>query len=511
MATFAEYAFDRILDRFAPVRETKAATAEFAPPAIFRSVGEAERFSVPDLTLPYNQADLYLRLSWLQAAISISAQTAAGTMLNVKRQWGEKLRDIPNHPFEKLLMKPNPLMSRFEFLEATFSWRDTTGNCYWYLNRPNANTAPIELWILPSHKVKPVPDGQSYLRGYLFYPDGINGSKPPIPLETWEVCHFKRFHPTNSFVGLSAIEALAVVAVGDLAMQKWNTNFFADDHAKLPGILAVKDPVPKPDWDKMKLDMKAQLGGTKRGLLMMQNVGPGGMEWIPTGMTQKDMEFILGRVASKEEIFMMFAPGLSSVLAVNATEANSEAGERTLQRYGIWPKHVAIAEKISNDILPSYGPNLVAEFDDVRRPDEALELLKIAEYAKSHSIDEVRQEFYEDDPLPERGHLLEAEIGKGVTDTRDPATVAAEQVQMVQDAQNDAPRVSPGEAAVATPKALDLERWQRKATKRLRSGRPAMCEFESDAITIDEAEMIGNALKAAVTAEQVAAVFGEVE
>ena len=61
---------------------------------------------------------------------------------------------------------------------------------------------------------------------------------------------------------------------------------------------------------------------------MMQNVGPGGMEWIPTGMTQKDMEFILGRVASKEEIFMMFAPGLSSVLAVNATEANSEAGER---------------------------------------------------------------------------------------------------------------------------------------------------------------------------------------
>lgn len=515
---------DRILDSLGYARKAVA-----PPPAWLRAEANAERWSIPDGSLYRNQAELYQRLSWVSIAVSLSAQAAAGAPLSVKQLVGEDRKDIPNHDFEKLLMKPNPLMSRFELLEATYSYRKLTGNAYWFLNRPSADRPPIEIWNLPSHKVKPVPDGNLYLRGYLYYPGGTDSGDKPIPLEPWQICHFRRFHPLNSYVGLSPIEALAVVAVGDMAMQKWNTDFFGANAAKQPGFLAYADPINPSDWARMKAEMKEQYGSIKRSLMMMQNVGKGGVQWVSTAMSQKDMEFLSARTFNREEIFGMFAPGLSSVLAVNATEANATAGKSTLLEFAIWPEHVAVAEKITNDILPAYGTDLVAEFDDVRQSDEAMELAKIAEYSKTHTIDQINKEFYNEGPLGDpRGLLFPAEVGTGITDARDPAEVAQEK-QARADAMAEAmqakepeptpentpppPKVSPGEAAAErmpeppTGKALDLDRWQRKAVKRLKAGKPAACEFESDYLTVDELDTIGDALKTAETVDHVAAAF----
>jgi HK97 family phage portal protein len=513
-----------VLDRIAAtLGYTKAAVSP--APAHLRADAYEERFNIPDGTLAQNQAELYQRLSWVHIAVSVAAQAAAGVPLSVKQLMGEDRKDIPNHEFERLLNRPNPLQSRFEFLESTYAHRNLTGNYYWWLNRPNERTPPIEMWGLQPHKVKPQPDGNMFLRGYLYYPGGNEST--PVVLEPWEIVHFRRFHPLNTFVGLSPIEALATVAVGDLAMQKWNTNFFGKDNAKVPGFLAYADPINDTDWDRMKAEMKEQYGGTKRGLMMMNNVGKGGVQWVSTAMSQKDMEFLEARTFNKEEIFSIFAPGLSSVLAVNATEANATAGKSTLLEFAIWPQHVAVAEKITNDILPAYGPDLVAEFDDVRKADEAMELAQIAEYGKTHTINEVRREFYGDDPMQdERGLLLPAEVGTGITDARDPKEVADEkqaradamaltmqQAQPPEQTPPEEPKVSPGEAAAAqmpeppTGKALDLDRWQRKAVKRLRAGKGAACEFESEHISVDEAEAIGEGLKAATTPELIAAAF----
>jgi phage portal protein BeeE len=96
--------------------------------------------------------------------------------------------------------------------------------------------------------------------------------------------------------------------------------------------------------------------------MMMRAVGKGGVSWIQMGVSQKDMEFLQGRTFNKEEIFAALAPGLSSMLAVNATEANSKAGKATFNEMTIWPMHQAVAEKFTADILPAYGETLVGEF-----------------------------------------------------------------------------------------------------------------------------------------------------
>jgi len=360
-----------------------------------RVTANDEQWAIPDRSLPQAQSELYLRLSWVQAAVAGVARTAATTGFSVSQLKGEDTQGVENHPFELLLRRPNPLQSRFELLEATISFHALTGNAYWWLNRANENAEPNEIWIIPPHRIQPVPDGRMFLRGYMYESDA--GEK--IPLERHEIVHFKRFHPLNSFVGLSPIEALATIAQGDLAMQRWNTNYFDKDNAKVPGALAFADPIENDAWEKIKADVNAKHGGTKRQMMMLRNVGKGGVQWISMALSQRDMEFLSGRTFNKEEIFSIYAPGYASMLAVNATEANSNAGKSTFMEMAVWPQLVSIAEKITNDLLPAYGNDLVGAFDDVRIADRGMQLAEQNAASQVQTIDEMRQGFYSMPPL----------------------------------------------------------------------------------------------------------------
>ncbi|HEY6021462.1 MAG TPA: phage portal protein, partial [Candidatus Paceibacterota bacterium] len=150
-----------------------------------------ELANIPDRGIFKNQMELYRRLSWVATAVELTAQTAATTVLNVKRKSGEKTEDVPNHEFELLLNHPNEMDSRLDFLLATFAFRKLAGNAYWWLNKPSEFAPPLELWILPPHRVRPVPDEKLYLRGYMYDP----GDGKEIALEPWEIVHFRRYNP----------------------------------------------------------------------------------------------------------------------------------------------------------------------------------------------------------------------------------------------------------------------------------------------------------------------------
>ena len=388
-------------------RATKAPAAKYPPFALQQA--EAERWSLPPMALPQAQAELYQRLSWVQMAIKIVADAAAVQGAQVKTVKAEKSEAIVSHPFEQLLQRPRPGMSRFELLSWTVSFLKLTGNGYWWLNKPSQTAPPAELWLIPSQQITPVPDGNLYLAGY----DYDSGTGQPLRLPVDSICHFRSFNPLSQFVGLSPIEALATVAVGDMAMQRWNTAYFDKNNAKLPGALTFAQMIPDAQWEKIQAEFKRQYGGTERNLLMLRGTGDNAVNWVTMAASQKDMEFLQGRQASKEEIFQLLGvpPGL---MDKNATEANAIASKAVFSELTLWPVLTALAETITNTILPAYGENLVLAFDDPRKTDRALELAEQAEYSRTHTIDEVRERWYEDKPIgDERGKLLIVEISPG--------------------------------------------------------------------------------------------------
>lgn len=491
---------ERINTRALALQSTKAAPAR--PPGRLSASASYERYAIPDPSTVDNQVTLYRLQTWIQNAIDIPAQMAASTPLNVLEMVGEETTPLKNHDFERLLRGPNDDQGRAEFLVATFSWLMATGNCYWWMNTLNETSPVDELWIIPTNQIAPVPDGNMSVKGYVYDPGDGSALQP---LEAWEVCHFKRWNPSNKYVGLTPLEALAMDARGDLAAQRFNTAFYDKDNVKASGILAFADTFTKPgEWERLKVESREQHGGTKHNrIMMLRGVGAGGVQWLQTQLTQVDIQYLQQRQFTKEEIYDRLAPGLASALAINANEANSRTGQANLREMCIYPMHASVAETVARKILQRrYDKNLIAEFEDVRHKDRQLELSEKQEYSRTHTIDQINAKYYGEDPLDDdRGALFVAEIGKGMTDARDPADKPppAPPPQFDQ---------SPGSDAIAVAgKRLDLERWQRKAIKSALQGRSADVAFDPDYLTDGETMPIRGALRRAQSAEDVQAVF----
>ena len=475
--------FDRITDRVlaGPVQRVLAQKTGAQYPGWALATAEAQKFNIPRMELPEAQAELYMRLSWVAIAVGNVARVAASVPLEVMQEVGEDEEEIINHPFELLLKRPNPRRSRFEFLEASFLWRQLTGNAYWWLNKANESAAPSEMWILPSHRMEPVPDGNMYLKGYLYDP----GDGQKIPLEPWEVVHFRTFNPFNPFVGLSPIEALATVAVGDLKMQEFNTTFYGEDNAKIPGVLSFADPINDSDWIRLLEDIKEQ--GKKRNMLTLRNTGAGGVNWVAMALSQKDMEYLNARRFNQQEIYDLFAPGLNQWLSPDTNNANSKSGRDAFFELSIFPLHTAIAETTTNNIMPLYGENQTAQFEDVRPKDRELVLKEQAAFGRVHTIDEIRNEFYNAKGIgDERGALLPAEIKVATGGGGDVPAQLAEFA-----GKPPAPEPNPQDQVDETSKRKERDRFRRFAGKRIGEGKPEkIAAFEFEHLDATEQETI---------------------
>ena len=501
-------------------------------PGEMLSIADSYRWNVPEAAEAEKQMRLYAALTWISTAIDRTAEIAAQAELHVRRIVGEPGgaddEEILNHEFEKLFDK-NPMQSRGEFLRDAFTMYRITGNLYLYLNAPSETTPPDELWIVPSHMIAPIPDGHSYISGYKFTPPGY-ASKT---IDPWKIVHLKTSNPTNPFIGLSAIQSLALDAYGDLAQQKWNLAHFDKNNAKLPSILAFKHMVADPEWKKIKAERDQEWGGTNRaGVTLLRGVGDS-LQLIQASATQKDMEFLAARNFTKEEIFGKLAPGLASILAVNATEANAIAGKSTLIEFGVWPTLVQFSEKFNSKILPLYGENERCEYEDMRQTNRILDLQEQAEYAKTHTINQINAEYHNEGPLeldpdviaamPEgerpkskldpRGFLFPVQIGPSAPGPKleapkpepVPGQIPPDQVPGQSPiAQTEGNALPPDNAQMQAQQA-EMKAWENFALKRL--GRPGWREFEPRVLDVFAAGRIRTALKAAQTAGEVRQVF----
>jgi HK97 family phage portal protein len=378
---------DRILSR--AIENYIKAQGGASPPPFMEVTAENERFTVPDPSIATNQLELYQRLSWVADAVGYVSKFSAGVPLNVFKLVGEETEEIKNHDFETLVRKPNPTQSRYSFFEATYANLMLTGNAYWFLNKVAEESEPLELYTLPPNRIEVVPGGDvGIIAGYLW--DAGKGEQ--IPLEEWEIVHFREYHPTNMWVGGSRVESVGKEANTEIAAAEYDMQFYGKDYAKPEGVLGVRGYVQDKQWEAFKRKFKRRHGGTKREMAMIN--GSEGIDYQQLALNFTDMDFINNRTFKKEQIYNHFAPGLAAILAVNATEANARTAKNTMLD------------------MPLYGDDLIAEFQDVRQVERETELAEIAAYERTHTIDETRQKWYNEDGIgDERGELIPSQIG----------------------------------------------------------------------------------------------------
>ncbi len=334
-------------------------------------------------------ARVYAQSPWVYVAINRIAEAGALVPLRVYRLEGERRVAISNHPLERLLADPNPVTSGFELFEQTLGGLELHGNAYWHLVGDAAGQ-PREIWLLRPDRVTIVPHPQQVVAGYLYE---VGGQR--IPLDAVEVLHFRRWHPDNDFYGLSPLSAARCAVQSDRHMAEWNRNAFGLDQGVPAGIVNIQDFVTDGDFERIKREWRSSYGGTARKTAFLRG---GQMEWQHIGLSHSDLDFLQGRRAQRDEILNIFGIPVALV-SENATEANAKVAERLFIERALYPKLVRIAQKISQELLPFYSGDLIAEYDDIRPTDAQARLEEIRAAYPLLSINELRAQYFQLPPV----------------------------------------------------------------------------------------------------------------
>lgn len=413
------------------------------------STAGAQQWTMPDPYIFANQMDLYRLDPNLGTAVDMLARDVAISEFNVKRRVGERTKDITNHPFELLLYNPNPMDSRMEFIRDTVS-NYVFGNSYWWLNRKSFTDTPKEMWAIPPHMIEPIPDERAYLKGYAFHP---GGGKEPVPMPTWEICHFKTYNPFNRFVGLSPVESLIETIVADLGMRKTRQRTYTEQNGQPPSLLGFKDFIPNEAWDDVKKETRA--AAIRDEMLMLRGVGDG-VTWLSRAMSNKDAEYLENLRQNMRDIFNRVCPGLLSMLDSDAKYSNAESG-RGVYDESLWGVMMVLSSKITKEILPAYGRNLTGTFDDPRKTDRQVEMSQFDRDKEIMLISELR-ELKGLDPIgDERDNLFVGEIRTRVYDRQ------VQQEEPQQDEPEQPQQEQPEEMPEANKAAVDaLYKWRKQ-------------------------------------------------
>lgn len=435
----------------------------------------------PNLEDVAAQSRVYQGSPWVYVAVNRIAEAAALVPLEVLRLDGERRVEVERHPLERLLDAPNPYLSRFELFEQTIGMLELTGNAYWFL-AGDAAGVPVEIWPLRPDRVSIVPDEQRYVRGYVYEIDGKR-----IPLEAVEVVHFKRWHPSNDYYGLSALEAARLAVLTDRAMSEWNRNTFGQDNGVPAGIVNIKETVSDADFERIKREWRSSYGGPQRRTAFLRG---GNIEWHDIGLSHSELDFLQGRQANRDEILNIFGVPVGLV-SENATEANAKVAERMFVERTLWPKLVRIAQKITQDLLPFWPGMHVAEFADIRPTDVQARLEEIRAASSVMSINEIRERYYGLPPV-EWGAL--------------PVGMAAGREHDTGDIETDSGSAPTDDGDAVKSALVELAQWERFTLKRW--GRETR-HFEVRAVPDELAFEVAAGLVAADDEDDARAVFAD--
>lgn len=299
-----------------------------------------------------------------------------------RRGKGGKLTELDEHPLLTLLDKPNPAMSRNEFMTQLVTTFLIGGNGYVFGNGLDKTLSkpPSELQLLSPGKVKIEPGLTYFPLFYEYHPnpkqvvkfpvDQINGKSP--------ILHLKTVNPVDPWYGLSPLVAAAYDIDIINSGQKWNKKLL-DNDARPSGALVVKTKEGKPDelteeqYARLKQMIDERFSGSENAgkPLLLE----GGLEWNEFSMTPKELDFINGKYASARDVAVCLGVPTQLIgIPGDTTFANMEQAKVFFWTDTVIPWLVWFLEGFNRWLTPQYGDDLYLWYDEEMIP--ALEPLR---------------------------------------------------------------------------------------------------------------------------------------
>lgn len=317
------------------------------------------------------QLDAMGSVSTLFAIVNRTAKAEAGVewKLYRKAKSGKKEDrvEVAAHAALDLWNRPNPFYTQSEFVEAGAQHKQLTGEQWWVIAQHESVNLPLELWPVRPDRMRPVPDPESFLSGYMYIgPDGQE-----IALRKEDVIFIRTPHPTDPYRGIGPVQALLTDLDAVRYSAEWNRNFFLNS-AEPGGIIEVPTHLGDTEFDELRERWNEQHKGVANAhrVAILEHG-----KWIDRKYTQRDMQFVELRNVGRETIREAFGFPKSMTGAVDdVNRANAEAGEVMFGRWLVVPDLEAVKDALNHRLLPLYGATGQGlEFDYVNPVPEDVE------------------------------------------------------------------------------------------------------------------------------------------
>ncbi len=202
------------------------------------------------------------------------------------------------HPLFKLISdQPNPYQTAFEFKQLMQAWLDLHGNAYALKEidaRGNVTALlPLHpLWVTPLR----VPG-----KWEMFYQIRVPAQEAvTIPAEG--IIHLRGL-TVDGFVGLSPIAHHRETIGLAIGAQRYGASFFGNS-AQPQGALKMPHVLDPAAAEKLRADWEARFKGSENANKLA--IFDGGMEWVQTGMTNTDAQYLEARKFQNNQIYALY-------------------------------------------------------------------------------------------------------------------------------------------------------------------------------------------------------------
>jgi HK97 family phage portal protein len=264
---------------------------------------------------------------------------------------GQEIID-PRHPMLALLEQPNPNMTQYELFEATQSFIEITGECFWYITFGRMRNEPMRIDIVRPDKVEvsiqdePDPSGRYEVGDVIGYV--VTGAKgQQIPLEPRDMIHVKTFNPFNPYRGYSTLEA-GFTSIGiDTSTSEFQKRFM-DNNATPQSIVSFKGNIGKDAFEKVKKVFSERHAGVRNAgkTLFIRDAD---VDVKQLGLSLADLDLKDLKTITSERVRGMFRvpmPLLGNTDGIGLGRAGVESEEYIFQKYPIEAKKQRLDDQL---------------------------------------------------------------------------------------------------------------------------------------------------------------------
>lgn len=306
--------------------------------------------------------ELYRRLSAVYAGVYATANAIAQVPLRAIRRRAGSDEDLTDstHPLAALLTKqPNAFDTPYEIKEALFSFLELTGDAYLQLEGGRAKDGgePEEVFLLKSHRVRPIPDSRTKVSGYEYTTD--TGKEHTFSRN--EIVQFTTFSPIKDWTGQGSLEAGRMAAICDLYAIAVNKNYFKNG-LQSGGVVMFDDMMDEDLVIRYMDELNRKYAGPENAgkikpVFGAQDVKAGQMSF-------KEMLFGELRKMNFEEIIrVQNVPPVMVGSMDGASFANAREQVRNFWQASLLPKMARARDRMNHSLAPRYGPDIYVMFD----------------------------------------------------------------------------------------------------------------------------------------------------